>query len=236
MLEELQSFRWHKGLHYNNSFFCEGPEDQCAPTGRHSWTIAGIHSAPYTQLCSDRLTERDKAKPLSRCLINTGMKDSPVNALSIRSHLLLAKPCKTHWPYCEANQASQFSVDRRAQATNTGCHASSSDKTLVEVVPRLVEVCVRRLLPLPPGGGWGPQEEKQRLQHSIQISRQSADSQHASMMPQSMSQGRSQSPHSSDAQQQQKHESSPAQEPQVAQSSTMLHRVRNSQKRQARIQ
>ena len=82
----------------------------------------------------------------------------------------------------------------------------------------------------------GRQEEKQRLQHSMQISRQSADSQQASMMPQSMSQGRSQSPHSSDAQQQQKHESSPAQEPQVAQSSTMLHRVRNSQKRQARIQ
>ncbi|TNN63291.1 hypothetical protein EYF80_026467 [Liparis tanakae] len=48
----------------------------------------------------------------------------------------------------------------------------------------------------------------------MQISRQSADSQHASIMPQSMSQGRSQSPHSSDAQQQQKHESSPAQEPQ----------------------
>lgn len=82
----------------------------------------------------------------------------------------------------------------------------------------------------------GPQEEKQRLQHSIQISRQSADSQQASMMPQSMSQGRSQSPHSSVAQQQQKHASSPAQEPQVAQSSTMLQKVRNSQKRQARIQ
>lgn len=70
----------------------------------------------------------------------------------------------------------------------------------------------------------------------MQISRQSADSQQASRMPQSMSHGRSQSPHSSEAQQQQKHESSPAQEPQVAQSSTMLHRVRNSQNRQARIQ
>lgn len=70
----------------------------------------------------------------------------------------------------------------------------------------------------------------------MQISRQSADSQQASMMPQSMSQGRSQSPHSSDAQQQQKHESSPAHEPQVAQFSTMLQRVRNSQKRPARIQ
>lgn len=70
----------------------------------------------------------------------------------------------------------------------------------------------------------------------MQISRQSADSQQASRMPQSMSHGRSQSPHSSEAQQQQKHESSPAQEPQVAQSSTMLHRVRNSQNRQARMQ
>lgn len=94
------------------------------------------------------------------------------------------------------------------------------------------------------GGGSGAggrvsalaQEEKQRLQHSMQISRQSADSQQASMMPQSMSQGRSQSPHSSDTQQQQKHESSPTHEPQVAQFSTMLHRVRNSQKRPARIQ
>lgn len=84
--------------------------------------------------------------------------------------------------------------------------------------------------------GKGLHEEKQRLQHSMQISRQSADSQQASMMPQSMSHGRSQSPHSSDAQQQQKHESSPAQEPQVAQSSTMLHRVRNSQNRQAKMQ
>lgn len=81
------------------------------------------------------------------------------------------------------------------------------------------------------------QEEKQRPQHSMQISRQSADSQQASMIPQSMSQGSSQSPHSSDPQQQQKQaESSPEQEPHVAQSSTMLHRVRNSQKRQARIQ
>lgn len=70
----------------------------------------------------------------------------------------------------------------------------------------------------------------------MQISRQSADSQQASRMPQSMSHGRSQSPHSSEAQQQQKHESSPAQEPQVAQSSMMLHRVRNSQNRQARMQ
>lgn len=26
MLGELQSFRWHKGLHCNNSLFCEGPE------------------------------------------------------------------------------------------------------------------------------------------------------------------------------------------------------------------
>lgn len=70
----------------------------------------------------------------------------------------------------------------------------------------------------------------------MQISRQSADSQHASMMPQSMSQGRSQSPHSSDMQQQQKHDSSPAHEPHVVQSNTMLQRVRNSQKRQARMQ
>lgn len=80
------------------------------------------------------------------------------------------------------------------------------------------------------------QEEKQRPQHSMQISRQSADSQQASMMPQSMSHGSSQSPHSSEPQQQQKHESSEEQEPHVAQSSTMLHSIRNSQNRQARMQ
>lgn len=57
------------------------------------------------------------------------------------------------------------------------------------------------------------------------------------MMPQSMSQGRSQSAHSPELQQQQQmQESSEVQEPQVAQSSTMLHRVRNSQKRQERMQ
>jgi len=57
------------------------------------------------------------------------------------------------------------------------------------------------------------------------------------MMPQSMSQGRSQSAHSPELQQQQQmQESSEVQEPQVAQSSTMLQRVRNSQKRQERMQ
>ena len=88
--------------------------------------------------------------------------------------------------------------------------------------------------PLPTSG---PQEEKQSPQHSMQISRQSADSQQASMMPQSMSQGRSQYAHSPELQQQQQmQESSEVQEPQVAQSSTMLQRVRNSQKRQDRMQ
>ena len=91
--------------------------------------------------------------------------------------------------------------------------------------------------PGPPSPNATPQEEKQSPQHSMQISRQSADSQQASMMPQSMSQGRSQSAHSPELQQQQQmQESSEVQEPQVAQSSTMLQRVRNSQKRQERMQ
>lgn len=80
------------------------------------------------------------------------------------------------------------------------------------------------------------QEEKQSPQHSMQISRQSADSQQASRMPQSRSQGRSQSAHSPEPQQQQRHESSELQEPHVAQSRTMLHSVRNSQNRQDRMQ
>ena len=95
-----------------------------------------------------------------------------------------------------------------------------------------------------PGGPWvgggpgvGGQEEKQSPQHSMQISRQSADSQQASRMPQSRSQGRSQSAHSPEPQQQQqRHESSELQEPHVAQSRTMLHSVRNSQNRQDRMQ
>lgn len=71
----------------------------------------------------------------------------------------------------------------------------------------------------------------------MQISRQSADSQQASRMPQSRSQGRSQSAHSPEPQQQQqRHESSELQEPHVAQSRTMLHSVRNSQNKQDRMQ
>lgn len=86
-------------------------------------------------------------------------------------------------------------------------------------------------------GGTAGQEEKQSPQHSMQISRQSADSQQASRMPQSRSQGRSQSAHSPEPQQQQqRHESSELQEPHVAQSRTMLHSVRNSQNRQDRMQ
>ena len=80
------------------------------------------------------------------------------------------------------------------------------------------------------------QEEKQRPQHSMQISRQSADSQQASRMPQSRSQGRSQSAHSPEPQQQQRHDSSELQEPHVAQSRTRLHSVRNSQNRQDKMQ
>lgn len=81
------------------------------------------------------------------------------------------------------------------------------------------------------------QDEKQSPQHSMQISRQSADSQQASTMPQSRSQGRSQSAHSPEPQQQQqRQESSELQEPHVAQSRTMLQSVRNSQNRQDRMQ
>lgn len=71
----------------------------------------------------------------------------------------------------------------------------------------------------------------------MHISKQSADSQQASTMPQSRSQGRSQSAHSPDPQQQQqRQESSELQEPQVAQSRRMLQSVRNSQNRQDSMQ
>ena len=68
----------------------------------------------------------------------------------------------------------------------------------------------------------------------MQISRQSEDSQQASMMPQSMSQGQLQSsPMSSEQQQQQ---ASGVHVPQDAWATTMLHSVRNSQNRQAKMQ
>lgn len=71
-------------------------------------------------------------------------------------------------------------------------------------------------------------------QHSIQISRQSEDSQQASMIPQSMSQGQLQSSPISSPQQQQ--QASEVQTPQEACPRTILQRVRNSQNKQARIQ
>lgn len=77
-------------------------------------------------------------------------------------------------------------------------------------------------------------EGKQMPQHSIQISRQSDDSQQASMMPQSMSQGQLQSSPISSPQQQQ--QASEVQTPQEACPRTILQRVRNSQNRHARIQ
>lgn len=80
-----------------------------------------------------------------------------------------------------------------------------------------------------------PYVGKQIPQHSIQISRQSEDSQHASMMPQSMSQGQLQSSPKSSAQQQQQ-QASDVQAPHEACATTMLQSVRNSQNRQARMQ
>ncbi|MEQ2187493.1 hypothetical protein GOODEAATRI_005264, partial [Goodea atripinnis] len=76
---------------------------------------------------------------------------------------------------------------------------------------------------------------KQMPQHSMQISRQSEDSQQASMMPQSMSQGQLQSSPMSSPQQQQQ-QASDVHAPHEAWATTMLQRVRNSQKRQARMQ
>ncbi len=76
---------------------------------------------------------------------------------------------------------------------------------------------------------------KQIPQHSMQISRQSEDSQHASIMPQSMSQGQLQSSPRSSVQQQQQ-QASDVQVPHEAWATTILHRVINSQNRQARMQ
>lgn len=75
---------------------------------------------------------------------------------------------------------------------------------------------------------------KQIPQHSMQISKQSEDSQHASIMPQSISHGQLQSSPISSPQQQQ--QASDVQMPQDACPRTMLQRVRNSQNKQARIQ
>lgn len=80
-----------------------------------------------------------------------------------------------------------------------------------------------------------PYVGKQMPQHSIQISRQSEDSQQASMMPQSMSHGQLQSSPRSSVQQQQQ-QASDVQAPHEAWATTMLQSVRNSQNRQARMQ
>lgn len=80
-----------------------------------------------------------------------------------------------------------------------------------------------------------PYVGKQMPQHSIQISRQSEDSQQASMMPQSMSQGQLQSSPRSSAQQQQQ-QASDVHAPHEACATTMLQSVRNSQNRQAKMQ
>lgn len=72
-------------------------------------------------------------------------------------------------------------------------------------------------------------------QHSMQISRQSEDSQQASMMPQSMSHGQLQSSPRSSVQQQQQ-QASDVHAPQEACATTMLQSVRNSQNRQAKMQ
>lgn len=82
----------------------------------------------------------------------------------------------------------------------------------------------------------GPYVGKQMPQHSMQISRQSDDSQQASMMPQSMSQGPLQSSPRSSAPQQQQQQASAPQASQEACAATMLHSARNSQNRQARMQ
>lgn len=68
----------------------------------------------------------------------------------------------------------------------------------------------------------------------MQISKQSEDSQQASIMPQSMSQGQLQSSPISSPQQQQ--HASEVQIPQEACPSTMLQSVRNSQNKHAKIQ
>lgn len=80
-----------------------------------------------------------------------------------------------------------------------------------------------------------PYVGKQMPQHSMQISRQSEDSQQASMMPQSMSHGQLQSSPRSSVQQQQQ-QASDVHAPQEACATTMLQSVRNSQNRQAKMQ
>lgn len=77
-------------------------------------------------------------------------------------------------------------------------------------------------------------EGKQIPQHSMQISKQSEDSQQASIIPQSISQGQLQSSPISSPQQQQ--QASEVQIPQVACPNTRLQSVTNSQNKQAKIQ
>lgn len=75
--------------------------------GGLSQPAAGIHS--WNSLCTlhpavQQLTiSKDEVGLAFHHLFIKGRKSSAVAALSIRSHLLLAKPCKKHWPYCGSN-------------------------------------------------------------------------------------------------------------------------------------
>lgn len=79
-----------------------------------------------------------------------GRKSSPVTALSFRSHLLLAKPRKKHWPYCGSNSVSQYSLDHNPRQQGPAVGPPSSGRILVRVVPGLMVACEGQTWTWPP--------------------------------------------------------------------------------------
>lgn len=74
-------------------------------------------------------------------LSKRGRKSSPVTALSFRAHLLLAKPCQKHWPYCGSNSVSQYSLDHNPRQQGPAVGPLGSVRILVRVVPGLMVAC-----------------------------------------------------------------------------------------------
>lgn len=142
MLGELQSFRWHKGLHCDNSLFCEGPEALSAQPGRHSRTTAGIHSALYTLLCNERTSSKDKAKLLSYCLINKEGKIHQWLLFALGHSFCMPNPGLNIEYVVECQLGKPIPCrPPEPRRQRQGVAPLSSYNKQVKVVPKLVRVC-----------------------------------------------------------------------------------------------
>lgn len=144
MLGELQSFRWHKGLHCDNSLFCEGPEAWSAWARSHSRTTAGTHSAPYTQLCSNGPRQRRGRR--GYCLIVGSIEEGRSHQwlLSALGHIFcLANPVRNIGHNVEPTRPANIVYTIEPRQQRPGAPPLGTMKTPVDVVSGLVGVCSR---------------------------------------------------------------------------------------------